>query len=275
MEYAAAPSLHTFMWDRRDAPPLPESKVRSVMWKLLTGAKMMHDRHVVHRDIKPGNVLIGQDGKLVKICDLGLAVSMSESPPYTQVGTVPYMAPEMLLHKPDYDALVDTWSLGCLMAEMLTGEPLFDDDYDDDHPNEFSDTDTEHVVQILSIFRVLGMPDDRTWPEFKSLPLAAEVQQLLQHEEVQKHSWLRDIFPEEKLSEKGFQVLQGLFTCNPEKRLTAAKALKHPWFAPPRPSVAAAKVEALPLPTKKTPRFMVPLAVLKDCRTVPNVIVLG
>jgi cell division cycle 2-like protein len=260
MEYVAAPSLHTFLWERRRDPPLPESEVRSFMRKLLTGAKMMHDRHVVHRDIKPANILIGQDGELVKICDLGLALSMSDSPPYTQVGTMPYMAPEMLLHKPDYDALVDTWSIGCVMAEMLTGKTLFH--YDDDHhQHEFSDT--SHIVQLWSIFRVLGMPDDRTWPEFASLPLTA-IAQLLP--EGHKHNMLRDMFPEEKLSEQGFEVLQGLLTCNPDKRLTAAKALKHPWFAAPRPSAAAAKVEALPLPRKKTPRFVVPPAVLRAQR---------
>jgi cell division cycle 2-like protein len=163
MEYVAAPGLHTLMWDGRHDPPLPESKVRAIMWKLLTGAKMMHDRHVVHRDIKPPNILIGEDGELVKICDLGLAISMSaDSPPYYPVGMVPYMAPEMLLHKPDYDAVVDTWSLGCVMAEMLTGENLFDDDDDDDQMNELHDTETDHIFQLWSIFQVLGMPDGRT-----------------------------------------------------------------------------------------------------------------
>ncbi|XP_047083806.1 putative cyclin-dependent kinase F-2 [Lolium rigidum] len=257
MEYVAAPSLHAFLWERRHHSPLPESKVRAFMWKLLTGTKMMHDRHVVHRDIKPANILIGQDGELVKMCDLGLALHMSDSPPYSQVGTVPYMAPEMLLHKPDYDALVDTWSLGCVMAEMLTGKILFyDDDDDDGHQDQFNDT--THIVQLWSIFRVLGMPDDRTWPEFKSLPLTAKFQQLLPGG--LNHNRLRDMFPEERLSEQGFQVLQGLLTCNPDKRLTAAKALKHPWFTAPRPSVAAAKVEALPLRRKKRPGFLVALA---------------
>jgi cell division cycle 2-like protein len=76
-------------------------------------------------------------------------------------------------------------------------------------------------------------------------------------------SRLREILPADKLSEQGFQVLQGLLTCNPQKRLTAAKALKHPWFAAPRHSASAAKVEALPLPTKKTLHFIVPRTVLK------------
>jgi cell division cycle 2-like protein len=263
MEYVAAPTLHTFMWDRRHSPPLPESRVRAIMWKLLTGAKLMHDRHVVHRDIKPENILISEDCKLVKICDLGLSMCMSESLPYKLVGTVPYIAPEVLLGKPDYDALVDTWSLGCVMAEMLTGETLFEEDVDDDD-DQGEVNDADPVVPLWGIFRVLGVPDSRTWPEFKSLPLTAEVLPLLPKE--QKRNSLRDIFPEQKLSQQGFQVLQGLLTCNPEKRLTAAKALKLPWFADPRPSAAPAKVEALPLPRKKTPRFIVPLAVLKAQR---------
>ena len=111
---------------------------------------------------------------------------------------------------------------------------------------------------------MLGMPDDRTWLEFMSLPFTARVLPLLPtgHHD----NRLRDMFPEEKLSEQGFQVLQGLLTCNPDKRLTAAKALKLPWFAAPRPSAAAAKVEALPLPRKKTPRFVVPHGVRKAQR---------
>uniref|UniRef100_A0ACD5TVW4 Uncharacterized protein n=1 Tax=Avena sativa TaxID=4498 RepID=A0ACD5TVW4_AVESA len=248
---------------RRHEPPLPESKVRAFMWKLLTGAKMMHDRHVVHRDIKPANILVGQDGELVKICDLGLAITMSDSPPYSQAGTLPYLAPEMLLHKPNYDALVDTWSLGCVMAEMITGKALFYD-AEDGRGHEFNDT--SHIVQLRSIFRVLGMPDDQTWPEFMTLPLTTEALQLLPAGH--KHNRLRDIFPEEKLSKEGFEVLQGLLTCNPDKRLTAAKALKHPWFAAPRPSsaAAAAKVDVLPVLRKKMPRFMVALEVVKAQR---------
>ncbi|KAM0899115.1 hypothetical protein ACQ4PT_021535 [Festuca glaucescens] len=201
MEYVAAPSLHAFMWDRRRGPPLPESKVRAIMRKLLTGAKLMHARHVVHRDIKPANILVGRDAQLVKLCDLGLGISMSDPPPYTHVGTVPYKAPGMLLRKPDYDALVDSWSLGYVMAEML-GETLFEDDGGQDLQD-----DADHVAQLWSIFRVLGMPDDRTWPEFKSLPLHHKVLQFkslpLTHKalpEGQEHSRLRDIFPEEKLS---------------------------------------------------------------------------
>ncbi|CAM0871637.1 unnamed protein product [Alopecurus aequalis] len=246
MEYVAAPTLHRFLWGR----PLTESIMRTFMWKLLTGAKMMHERHVVHRDIKPKNILVGQGGELIKICDLGLAMSLSELPPYAQAGTLDYMAPEMLLQKQDYDAQVDTWSLGCVMGEMLTGKTLFPDQDDDDQAeDEFID----EVLKLDSIFRVLGTPDEKTWSGFTSLPLTAKAMQMLPARH--KHNRLREIFPEEKLSEQGFEVLQGLLTCNPDKRLTAAKALKLPWFAVHRPA-AAAKVDAsVELPRKKAPRI--------------------
>ncbi|KAK1696905.1 hypothetical protein QYE76_013602 [Lolium multiflorum] len=255
MEHVAGPSLHAFLWDRRHGPPLPESTVRAFMWKLLTGAKLMHARHVVHRDIKPANILVGRDGEVVKICDLGLAVSVVEPPPYTQAGTPFYMAPEMLLQKPDYDALVDTWSLGCVMAEMLAGgKALFLGE----------DGCLDEISQLWSIIRVLGMPDERTWPGFNSLPLAMALQ-LLPLPAGHEHNRLRDLFPEDKLSEEGFQVLQGLLMCNPDKRLTAAKALKHPWFAAPRPAAAVA------LPRKKaTPlSFIPPTAPEKNVLNIP------
>ncbi|CAM0871674.1 unnamed protein product [Alopecurus aequalis] len=254
MEYVPAPTLHKFLWGRRCGPPLTESMVRAFMWKLLTGAKTMHDRHVVHRDIKPKNILVGQGGELVKICDLGLAMSLSELPPYAQAGTLDYMAPEMLLQKQDYDAQVDAWSLGCVMGELITGRTLFPDLQDDDDQAE--DEFIDEVLKLDSIFRVLGTPDEKTWPGFTSLPLTAKAMQMLPARR-NKRNRLREIFPEEKLSEQGLEVLQGLLTCNPDKRLTAAKALKLPWFAVHRPApAAAAKVDApVYLLRKKAPRI--------------------
>ncbi|XBH86536.1 hypothetical protein VPH35_074173 [Triticum aestivum] len=268
MEYVEASSLESLLRGRRAGPPLPESTVRDFMWKLLTGAEMMHNRHVVHRDIKPGNILVGETRELVKICDLGLAISLSDKPPYNQAGTAPYMAPEMIMGKRDYDALVDTWSIGCVFAELLTGKTLFACDGQDDDDDDKIKVD---IYQLWSIFRVLGVPDERTWPGFTSLPHTTEALRLLPAGH--NHSRLRDLFPEEKLSEEGFQVLQGLLTCNPDKRLTAAAALKHPWFAAPRSTAAAAgaKVDALSFPKKKAPRikFIPPAIPQKNLLKIP------
>ena len=212
------PSLHDLLRQRAPgSPPLPEATVRAAMWQLLTAAKKMHDGHIVHRDIKPQNILVGGDGRsvVVKLCDFGLAMSTDERPPYEPAGTLWYMAPEMLLEKPDYDERVDAWSLGCVMAELINnGRPLFQGFYDHG--------------QLCAIFDVLGVPDDSTWPGFSSTTFATV---WLPELDMHRDNYLREIFPETKLSKEGFEVLSSLLTCNPEKRLTAAAALEHPWFA--------------------------------------------
>ncbi|XBI40464.1 hypothetical protein VPH35_125051 [Triticum aestivum] len=203
------PSLAHVLRARRR--PFTEEETRRVMRQLLSGAGRMHERGIVHRDIKPGNVLVGGEGA-VKICDLGLAVSMASAPPPPgRAGTRWYMAPEMLLGRPDYDELVDAWSVGCVMAELLAGEPLF--------PGQ------NVVDQLFRIFRVLGgacVGFTRT-----PLPLAAAGQMPPTR---RGDSVLRALFPEERLSRDGFEVLDGLLTCDPSERLPAAVALQCPWF---------------------------------------------
>ncbi|XBH86434.1 hypothetical protein VPH35_074094 [Triticum aestivum] len=215
MDYVG-PNLHAFLSER---PPLPEAIVKGYMWQLLTGANKMHGKdRIVHRDIKPQNILVGEGGKILKLCDLGLAMSLKTArKPYEFAGTMPYMAPEMLLGKPDYDAGVDVWSLGCVMAEMLTGRMLFKADKKDDR-----------TAQLSAIFRVLGFPDETTWPEF----FAAEVPRVFSYAQAQQHNTLGNLLPRETLSQDGFQVLKGLLECNPARRLTTAAALQLPWFAP-------------------------------------------
>uniref|UniRef100_M8BAE5 [RNA-polymerase]-subunit kinase n=1 Tax=Aegilops tauschii TaxID=37682 RepID=M8BAE5_AEGTA len=145
-----------------------------------------------------------------------MAISMlSATPPRGQAGTLWYMAPERLLGKPDYDELVDAWSLGCVMAELFAGEPLF--------PGH-SATD-----QLLRIYRVLGV----------SHKPCGTSRKLLAH---RGGSRLRELFPEERPSRDGFEVLEGLLTCNPGERLSAAHGL----LAPPTSQLQPRRMRARP-----------------------------
>jgi cell division cycle 2-like protein len=246
-ECVDGPSLHDYLHhrSRRGFPPLPEPTVRALMWQLLTAAKAMHDAGVIHRDIKPENVLVAGDRRSVKFCDFGLAMSMSDAPPYEQAGTLSYKAPEMMLEMPVYDARVDAWSLGCVMAEIIDNGTL---------PFQSGDEDG----QLRAIFDVLGVPDDETWPEFSSTPFAAKVVPELQV--VHRENRLRELFPEATLSKGAFEILNGLLTCNPSKRLTADAALKHQWFT---------KVDALELPRKDEVALASALPGKKKLRMAP------
>lgn len=210
MEYAGR-SLHWVMGARRSVGlPFTEAEARRVMRRLLVGVETMHEHGVVHCDLKPANVLVGKDdgrGRVLKICDLGLARSATVPPTDTSrpvEGTLGYMAPEQLMGDMDCCSTpVDMWSLGCVMAELVSGKPLF----------KVEVSVCEHLAEIV---RLLGIPD-----EVSLMPLGVSAS---------TPSHLRDAVPEERLSLAGFDVLRGLLEFDPRDRLTAAAALQMPWF---------------------------------------------
>ncbi|XP_024634107.1 cyclin-dependent kinase G-2 isoform X1 [Medicago truncatula] len=197
--------------------PFSQSEVKCLMLQLLEGVKYLHDNWVIHRDLKTSNLLLNNRGEL-KICDFGLARQYgSPLKPYTSlVVTLWYRAPELLLGTKEYSTAIDMWSLGCIMAELLSKEPLFNG------RNEFD--------QLNKIFRILGTPNETIWPGFSKLPLV-KVNYVKQ-----QYNLLRKKFPATSftgspvLSDSGFDLLSKLLTYDPEKRITAEDALNHAWF---------------------------------------------
>lgn len=99
---------------------LDESFIASVAFQMLWGLSYLHQERIIHRDIKPGNVLIQGDGS-VKLCDFGLASFSDKSLQTSVVGTTRYMAPERLRARP-YGRTSDIWSFGLVILECLTGD---------------------------------------------------------------------------------------------------------------------------------------------------------
>lgn len=115
---------------------------RKYGFQVLRALDFMHSHDVIHRDIKPENVLVSRLG-IIKLCDFGFARPYAENETFTDyVATRWYRSPELLVGDPRYGKEVDIWAVGCLYAEMMTGEPLF--------PGE-SDID-----QLFQIIRVVG-----------------------------------------------------------------------------------------------------------------------
>merc|ERR1719326_1868187 len=137
--------------------PLPPATIKNLAFQLCRGVEFCHANRILHRDLKPQNLLIDHRLRL-KIADFGLARTYSVPvPKYThEVVTVWYRAPEILLGSQLYSVPVDTWSVGAIFAEMASGSPLFPGD---------SEIDT-----IFKIFQKLGTPTEATWPGLSQLP---------------------------------------------------------------------------------------------------------
>jgi negative regulator of PHO system len=202
--------LKKYMDSRGDRGALDPATIKSFMWQLLKGIAFCHDNRVLHRDLKPQNLLINNKGAL-KLADFGLARAFG-IPVNTfsnEVVTLWYRAPDVLLGSRTYNTSIDIWSAGCIMAEMYTGRPLF--------------PGTTNEDQLQKIFRLMGTPSERTWPGLTQFP------EYKQNWNVFATQDMRLYLPQ--IDQTGLQLLGQMLQLRPELRISATEALRHPWFA--------------------------------------------
>ncbi|UKZ78129.1 hypothetical protein TrVFT333_005863 [Trichoderma virens FT-333] len=139
--------------------PFLSSEVKRLLLQLTSGVAYLHQNYILHRDLKTSNLLLSNRG-LLKIADFGMARYVGDPrPKLTQlVVTLWYRAPELLLGTRSYDAAVDMWSVGCIMGELITREPLLQG--------------SNEVDQISKVFELCGVPTEDSWPGFRRLPNA-------------------------------------------------------------------------------------------------------
>lgn len=184
--------------------------LKSFLFQLLAGVAYCHHHRVLHRDLKPQNLLINREGEL-KLADFGLARAFGiPVRSYThEVVTLWYRAPDVLLGSRKYSTPVDIWSIGCIFVEMVNGSPIF--------------TGQSEDIQLDVIFSRLGTPDESIYPGVKSLPEWKDTFKIYPIPED-----LSSIVP--KLSATGLDLLQKMLVYDPAKRISAADACKHPFF---------------------------------------------
>ena len=190
--------------------PLDPALVKSYTYQLVKGIEYCHNRGVMHRDLKPQNLLVSNCGQL-KIADFGLARAfVPPLRPFThEVVTLWYRPPEVLLGEKVYALPVDIWAIGAIQLEMLNRRPLFPGD--------------SEIDELFKIFRVLGTPSENNWPEGMQLPDFNE-------------DWPK--WPSLNLSKLGLcldsavlDFVERILILDPRDRLSASECAVHPYFA--------------------------------------------
>merc|ERR1712223_820810 len=190
---------------------LSMNNVKLFLFQLLRGLSYCHSRRILHRDLKPQNLLINERGEL-KLADFGLARAKSvPTKTYSnEVVTLWYRPPDVLLGSTEYSTPIDMWGVGCIFYEMASGRPLFPGSTVED--------------ELHLIFKVLGTPTEDNWPGIsRSEELAGYKFPAYAPETL--------VSKAPRLDTDGIGLLSSFLLFEAKKRLPAREALRHPYFS--------------------------------------------
>lgn len=199
----------------RSGQPLTDAHYQSFTYQILCGLKYIHSADVLHRDLKPGNLLVNADCEL-KICDFGLARGYSSNPEKNNgflteyVATRWYRAPEIMLSLQSYTKAIDVWSVGCILAELLGGKPIF--------------KGKDYVDQLNQILYIVGSPNEETLQRIGSQRAQDYVRSLGFLPKVP----ISTLYPQ--ANPLAIDLLDRMLNLDPESRITVDEALQHPYL---------------------------------------------
>ncbi|XP_043943271.1 mitogen-activated protein kinase 12-like [Protopterus annectens] len=206
--YLVMPFMGTDLGKIMKHEKLTEDRIQFLVYQILKGLKYIHSAGIIHRDLKPGNLAVNEDCEL-KILDFGLA-RHADTEMTGYVVTRWYRAPEVILNWMHYTQTVDIWSVGCIMAEMITGRTLF--------------KGNDHLDQLTEIMKVTGTPTQDFVQKLQSQEAKNYIKSLPKVQKKDFAAFLKYASP------LAVNFLEKMLVLDAEKRITAAEALAHPYF---------------------------------------------
>ncbi|XP_063697139.1 glycogen synthase kinase-3 beta-like isoform X1 [Culicoides brevitarsis] len=188
---------------------IPINFIRLYMYQLFRSLAYIHSLGICHRDIKPQNLLLDPDSAVLKLCDFGSAKQLLHGEPnVSYICSRYYRAPELIFGAINYTTKIDVWSAGCVLAELLLGQPIFPGD--------------SGVDQLVEIIKVLGTP---TRDQIKEMnPNYTE----FKFPQIKSHPWQK-VF-RARTPPEAIALVSRLLEYTPGARITPLQACAHPFF---------------------------------------------
>jgi serine/threonine protein kinase len=190
--------------------------VKNMMFQLLKGVEHLHSHKILHRDLKPQNILVDDNGWILKLADFGLSrVYSIPIRPYTkEVLTLWYRAPEMMLGINHYAIGLDIWSIGCIFVELYLGKPFIMGD--------------SEIDQLFKLMQVYGTFNELTLPGYKAFPYFD--QDFPYWKGVGLKNYLKQRHGVIPIDDVAYDLMEKMLAIDPCKRITCKEALSHPYF---------------------------------------------
>ena len=189
---------------------LPEKVIKQIIFQVVCGVNYLHSLKYIHRDIKPDNILISSEGKIILTdFDLCRQESKGKDDPMTRTAvTLYYRAPELFFGDSYYGNKIDIWSIGCVFAELIIGKPLF--------------KANNELGTLSNIIETIGCPSEENWPGVSQLPnylpfTGGEFK-------------LGKMLEEGGLSKEGIDIVTKMLMLDPKKRPSCEELLKDEYF---------------------------------------------
>ena len=208
-QYLITPYIQNNLYDYV-SKKLPEKAIKQIIYQIISGINYLHSLKFIHRDIKPDNILISSEGKIVLTdFDLCRQESKGKDDPMTRTAvTLYYRAPEIFFGDSFYTNKIDIWSIGCVFAELIIGKPLF--------------KANNELGTLSNIIENIGCPNEENWPGVSQLPnylpfTGGEFK-------------LGKLLEEGGLSKEGINMVTKMLTLDPKKRPSCEEMLKDEYF---------------------------------------------